>query len=432
MLGVTQTVSHVRKFEDRREAGRRLADDLLRLLDGDAVIWALPRGGLPVAMSVARALHLPVEVPIVRKIGHPSNDEFALGAIAEDGTAFIDSALRVDVNDETLASRRRLAEKEVFRRVDMYRRGEPLARLEGKTLIVIDDGIATGATMRVACDMGRSLGAARVIAAVPVAPVGWKRTLRTHADDMVAVLESEEFGSVAQFYRSFSQVSDEAVVAIRHELLDETVDMDACILLESGQGLPVEVVMRPGHRAFVVFVHGSGSGMASPRNRRVASDLNRRGYATALFDLLTAEESELRVNVFDIELLAERTSEVVRWLQDNVVMRGRPTCLFGASTGAAAALVCAARHPELVQAVVSRGGRPDLAGADLASVSCPVLLVVGGRDLEILALNREAASHLGQVHGPRVVPGASHLFEEPGSLDRVIDFVDEFLSELLG
>lgn len=180
-------------------------------------------------------------------------------------------------------------------------------------------------------------------------------------------------------------------------------------------------------RGFVVFAHGSGSSRHSPRNREVAAALNDEGLATLLFDLLTptedAEDSRTAQLRFDIELLARRLGNVVRWMRDRD--RGayadptRPVGLFGASTGAAAALLCAAHLSEDVGAVVSRGGRPDLALDSLGSVRAPTLLIVGGRDVEVLSYNERAAAALEIEHDIAMVPRAGHLFTEPGAMQTV-------------
>ncbi len=185
----------------------------------------------------------------------------------------------------------------------------------------------------------------------------------------------------------------------------------------------------------VVFAHGSGSSRFSPRNRRVARAFNGTGFATLLLDLLTASENERDTRSaefrFDIPLLARRLTFAMNWLAKRSSTRALPVGLFGASTGAAAALIAAAECPELVRAVVSRGGRPDLAGAALERVCAPTLLIVGGDDIPVIALNRQAARRLRCAHELAIVAGATHLFEEWGALERVTELAaDWFHSHL--
>lgn len=176
-----------------------------------------------------------------------------------------------------------------------------------------------------------------------------------------------------------------------------------------------------GARGVVLFAHGSGSSRHSPRNQSVARLLRDAGLGTLLFDLLTAEEEQLDARTgrlrFDIEFLAERLLEVSRWLREQ---RGEtlPLAYFGASTGAAAALIAATRTPYRVSSIVSRGGRPDLAGGALGRVGTPTLLIVGGNDPEVLALNRRALAELRCEKRLEIVPGATHLFQEPGALEK--------------
>ncbi len=184
-------------------------------------------------------------------------------------------------------------------------------------------------------------------------------------------------------------------------------------------------------RGIVVFAHGSGSSRHSPRNRYVAHELESAGLATLLFDLLTPAEERDRANVFDIDLLARRLVDVTRWLRTADDAAGLPVGYFGASTGAGAAL-CAAADPAVdIVAVVSRGGRPDLAGESLADVTAPTLLIVGGRDEAVLELNRQAAAAMTAEARIAVVPGATHLFEEPGTLEQVAALAREWFLDHL-
>lgn len=182
--------------------------------------------------------------------------------------------------------------------------------------------------------------------------------------------------------------------------------------------LPATLAIPDDAHGIVVFAHGSGSGRGSPRNRLVAGVLHEGGLATLLVDLLTPEEAGARANVFDIDLLAERLGGAVRFVLGRETTASLPLGLFGASTGAAAALVAAAGEPR-VRAVVSRGGRPDLAGACLAKVHVPVLLLVGSLDEDVLELNRRAVDHLAGTKQLSIIRGASHLFEEEGTLAEV-------------
>ncbi len=192
--------------------------------------------------------------------------------------------------------------------------------------------------------------------------------------------------------------------------------------------LRLEGRLRVPERAsgLIVFAHGAGSSRLSPRNNHVADRLAERSFASLLFDLLTEAESLIRRNVFDIPLLSDRLVEAVRWAHDEVELDQLPIGLFGASTGAAAALVASARMPTDVRAVVSRGGRPDLAGPALVTVRAPTLLIVGGADHGVIELNRDAARALTCVHQVTIVPGATHLFEEPGALDQVVDLAADW------
>jgi putative phosphoribosyl transferase len=196
--------------------------------------------------------------------------------------------------------------------------------------------------------------------------------------------------------------------------------------LEGLLGLPTEA------RGIVLFAHGRGSGRLSPRNSFVAQALREAGLATLLFDLLTPDEAQDRRNVFDISLLAQRLSIAAAWVKDDTETASLPIGYFGASTGAAAALVAAAGDEGAVAAIVSRGGRPDLAGTALGSVETPTLLIVGGNDVEVLALNRAALAELRCEKELVVVPGATHLFEEPGTLKAVVDHARGWFSDHFG
>lgn len=200
--------------------------------------------------------------------------------------------------------------------------------------------------------------------------------------------------------------------------------------------IDADVTIPPSPAGVVVFAHGSGSSRRSPRNTEVARQLQSHHLATVLADLLTpAEEAVDRDTAefrFDIERLGRRTVAVIDWVRSDSTLADLPLGLFGASTGAAAALVAAFHRPDAVAAVVSRGGRPDLAGPVLHGVSAPTLLLVGGLDTEVIALNRAAEATIGGRARLEIVPGATHLFEEPGTLDHVARRAAEWFGEWLG
>ena len=202
------------RFVDRVEAGRRLADRLSHLQDQDVVVVGLPRGGVRVAFEVARSLRAPLDVIVVRKIGLPFQPELAMGAVGEDDTLLIDPDLvrRAHVSEAELAQLERRARSEVRRRAQAFREGRPRVPLAGRTVVVVDDGIATGSTARVACQVARAQGAARVVLAVPVCARESAIRLRREVDEFDCLEVPDWFSAVGRFYLDFRQTSDEEVV----------------------------------------------------------------------------------------------------------------------------------------------------------------------------------------------------------------------------
>lgn len=414
-------------FADRVDAGRQLARKLEPLRGQDAVVLGLPRGGVPVAFEVATALDLPLDVIVVRKLGVPYQPELAMGAIGEGGARVLDSrvlaATRVTADELAAIESRERAELEA--RVVRLRRGRDPVDLAGRIAVIVDDGIATGSTARAACAVARHLGAARVVVAVPVAPVEAVHGL-PEADELVCLSTPPGFMAVGYHYRDFSPTSDEEVIVLLDTAarrLQGVPDADDAPDCDIDVSIPVGALTLEGHlhlpepvAGVVVFAHGSGSSRHSPRNRFVASVLQRAGLGTLLLDLLSPTEELARANVFDIELLAGRLAAATSWLGSRPDSASARVGYFGASTGAGAALWAAGEPGSRVAAVVSRGGRPDLAGPRLADVRAPTLLIVGGADEMVLELNRQAQARLRCPSELAVVEGATHLFEEPGTL----------------
>lgn len=414
-------------FIDRVDAGSRLAG-LLRSRPHaeDVVVLGLPRGGVPVAAEVAATLRAPLDVLMVRKLGVPAQPELAFGAIGEHGIRVVNQAVvnSARLTDGDVARVERHERNELDERSIRYRDGRTPIPLAGRTAVIVDDGVATGSTARAACLVAREQGASRVVLAVPVAPRGWTSRLGDVADELVSVYTPRDLYAVGQFYVDFEATGDDEV---RDCLLRSAGAADTEVMVSAhGVQLPGRLITPEHAGGIVVFAHGSGSSRRSPRNQRVADALNHAGVATLLFDLLTEDEADDRANVFDTRLLASRLRAATDWVLER--LPDLAIGCFGASTGAAAALLAAAEPGSPVQAVVSRGGRPDLAGPALAAVTAPTLLIVGGRDEMVLDLNRRAQGTLGGESRLEVVPGATHLFEEPGALEAVSDLAADWFT----
>jgi dienelactone hydrolase len=268
-----------------------------------------------------------------------------------------------------------------------------------------------------------------VVLAVPVAAPETVREFAALVEQVVCVEMPDFLFAVGASYADFTQTSDEEVERLLDAGSARAAEAREVTVEGDGLRLPGTLTLPPTRRGVVLFAHGSGSSRHSPRNRAVATALQQAGLATLLFDLLTPAEDVDRERVFDIPLLGRRLASATSWLRREGSVAGLPVGYFGASTGAAAALWAAADDPS-VAAVVSRGGRPDLAGPRLARVSAPTLLIVGGRDLLVLDLNREAQEALrpglAEACHLEVVPGATHLFEEPGALEQVARLAAEW------
>lgn len=441
-------------FKNRQHAGQKLAHELAHQLARELtdtcereslLVLGVPRGGVPVAFEVAQYLHAPLDVLLSRKLGVPGQEELAFGAIAANGGRYIDEGIvaAAGLTPDAIEKITRATEKKLQERARIYREGRPALSVEGRTVILIDDGVATGASLFAAVQALRNMNPARVIVAVPVATSHACNRLRLYCDRVVALDTPEDFYAVGQFYDDFSQVSDEQVVDLLRradQALPAAAATGDCpapsfgaeagnahheILIKAGSVTLEGILGLPLHpKGLVLFAHGSGSSRHSARNRYVADYLQSHGIATLLFDLLTRDEERVdRVTSehrFNIELLVERLVAVTQWTRENPLINKLALAYFGASTGAAAALVAAAQLPGVIAGVVSRGGRPDLAGEALKQVRCPSLLIVGGLDNQVIELNEAAMREL-QTPDKKliIIRGATHLFEEPGCLEQV-------------
>lgn len=428
---------HGPRFASRVAAGEALAkavaDEFPR---APTTVLALPRGGVPTAVPVARELHAPLDVILVRKVAAAGNPELGIGAVAEGGVRALNGTLigHLAMSPEEVRHSVAVADAELASQIEEYRHGHAGQSLNGRTAVIIDDGLATGSTAVAAVHAARARGAARVVIAVPVASREAVLRLSSEADEVIALEVPDRFRSVGDWYSEFSPVPAAEV----HSLLSQgaraaasdppvravEVPVGGRLFLDGDLGVPENAT------GLVIFAHGSGSSRHSARNRQVSRRLQQAGLATLLLDLLTGSEESDRSNVFDIGLLSSRLKATIDWCSAWPPVAALPVGLFGASTGAGAALVAAAGD-DRVHAVVSRGGRPDLAGAALAGVRAPVLLIVGANDVEVLELNRDAQRHLAGPSELAVVPRAGHLFEEEGALERVGDLSADWFGRYL-
>jgi putative phosphoribosyl transferase len=422
------------RFADRHDAGGRLAAALERFQEQHPVVVAIPRGGVPVAAEIARALNAPLDVIIVRKIGAPWQPEYAIGAVAEgDIKILAEQELEMlgigAAEVETLTAR---AEHELAERSQRYRGKRPPLEVKGRTVLLVDDGLATGRTAKAAASALRKRGAARVVLAVPVAAAQSVREMAGSVDEVVALQAPKDLVAIGFWYSDFSPTADEEVITLLTRGTPMTATHERLVEAGSGVLVPGDLTIPENPRGIVAFAHGSGSSRLSPRNRQVAQALNDHGFATLLFDLLTPEEELDRANVFDIPLLGRRLAAATSWLRQQPETSKLALGYFGASTGAAAALIAAADLGPQVSAVVSRGGRPDLAAPRLGEVVAPTLLIVGGLDTQVLELNRQAQRQLHDINNLEVVVGATHLFEEPGTLEAVARLAIDWFARHLG
>jgi putative phosphoribosyl transferase len=427
-----------RTFPNRLEAGRQLAQKLEKYAGrDDVIVLGLPRGGVPVANEVAKHLGAPLDVFIVRKLGVPGFEELAAGAIASGGVRVLNEDVmraipHADQAIETVTARETA---ELQRREQIYRADRAPRELRDRIAILVDDGLATGATMRAAVKAVRQREAAKIVVAVPVGPPDTCHEIEEQADETICLSTPEFFQAVGQYYDDFSQTTDEDVRELlargsyERSIMSEVQIHAGRAVLSGNLNIPENA------NALVLFAHGSGSSRHSPRNQFVARTLNDLGLATLLFDLLTQEEEAIDTQTrelrFNIHLLAERLVHATKWAKQQEETRDLRIGYFGSSTGGAAALAAAVDIPQDIGAVVSRGGRPDLAGEALPKAKAPTLLIVGGNDDIVIELNEQARDRMRCEVKLEIVPGATHLFEEPGALEKVAKLAsDWFIAHL--
>jgi putative phosphoribosyl transferase len=417
------------RFADRRDAGRRLAMLLSAFRYEDPIVAGIARGGMPVAAEVAGALQAPLEVVVVGELVAPENLEHPIGALAESDIVIIDdeAVRRVGLSTVQLAALVRLGRQQLSKRLTRDYAKRPRLAVAGRTVLLVDDGLVETHRAQAAARWLRLHGARRIVLAAPVAARESTRELHDWVDDVVCVADAGPW-SIRQCYKDFAPTSDEEVSALLAEP-SGGVAREVSIEVHTGLVLRGKLTVPWGAhgRGVVAFAHGGCSTRGSPRNQQIARALNDAGFATLLFDLLSPREERDRASVFgshrpdtsELALPARRLVAATHWLRRQPETAQLALGYFGASSGSAVALLAAAELGAGVRAVVSHGGRPDLAQPRLGEILAPVLLIVGGADAAVLELNRRAQAHLCCENELAVVPSATLPSGEPGALEQV-------------
>ena len=413
-------------FTNRSAAGQLLAAQLRGRVGTGAVVLGLTRGGVPVAVEVARSLAVPLDLIVVARLGIPWRPEVAMGALGEGEARVIDDRI---VESATVSPH----DVDAVERHERVRLGERVARLRGvrsprmlggRTAVIVDDGAATGNSARVACQVARSRGARRIIVAVPVASAASMRRLAGVADDVVALQVPLDFVGVGQAYLDFGPIDDDDVVAlIAADEIDGPdgdpkslrrpafpVEIEELVVPVGTASLAGRLAMPRGARDLVIVAHDSSRERCSARSRYLSQLLTEAGLATLLVDLLTRDEEMHGNRYLAIPLLADR----LRAVTATVGAGFDRISYLGDGVAAAIALEAAALDPG-IHAVACLGGRPDLV-ARIGAVRAPTLLVVGQEDSAVRRLNDQAVEKLTCPYRLVTIPGCGHRFREPGAL----------------
>ena len=389
-------------FKNREQAGVFLANTLFeKFKKRKPIVVAIPRGGVPVAQPIAYLLDSPLTIISARKVGSPSNQEYGIGAVSEDGQVWMDyqelGELKIDQTKIDQSVDR--AMKELKRQSEVFKKVLRPIEFKGRSVILVDDGLATGATMLAAIRSLKAKGVKEITVAVPVASESGIDLVRAEVNDVVSAYTPTYFTAVGKWYEDFSQVEDKEVLRLlemaNNPPIKDYFTQDVEIEVE-GVKLMGTLTLPKNNKAWIIFAHGSGTSRNSKKNIELAAKFNEAGFGTLLFDLLTEDEGRFRATVFDVDFLAHRLSMATRWLKRQEVWRQKPIGYFGASTGAAAALeACALFEPDIF-AVVSKSGRPDLAKS-LKRVNTPTLLIVSEKDKQEIELNEYARKLIPQA-----------------------------------
>lgn len=414
------------RFTDREEAGRQLAEQLAALISPPCVLAAIPRGGVAVALPAVQRLQLPLTVVYARKLTAPIAPELAFGALDEDGEVLVDAdiAAQLELQPEDIEAAKTRVGAEIRRRMALYKMPSIEHYLPGSGVVLIDDGLATGLTMRAALAYARRHGARDVTVAVPCAAGDAARRFRREADRFVSLIVDEFFVAVGNYYRDFSPVSDQQVLAMlarsaERAMVGNPEGSRLALSFTNPRGFRLSgTLLTPalgGPHPAVVFAHGWGSGQVSPRNRIVAEELVAEGFAALLFDFTGHGDSEGTETDSTLDQQVDDLGAAIGLLEALDEVDSSRVGVMGASSGGAVALLRAARDPR-IRALVLRSANPTGAEAAASAVKVPTMLIVGEYDEPIRAANETLLAGLSGPARLEVVSGGDHLFDDPEAL----------------
>ncbi len=429
-------------FLDRTDAGRQLAGQLERFRGSDAVVLAVPNGGVVVGTEVAIALGLRMDLVVVRAVRLERDRSLVLAAVSEGGEQIIDDDAidAIGALPSELWSALGSERAELARRVELYRLRRFHVDLHGCIAILVIDMLTDPLVAQLACRVARLRGARRVVLAAPIGTADIFTELVEHADEITLLESPDEVGDPIDCFEEAPAVSDAVVLdhldasVVRDgepdpplTSVDHVSDLrvEAVVMLSDGAALRGIVMLPQLATGVVVFVHGAGSDATSPRDEVVATALAEVGIASVRFDLLTEFERYRKLQI-DTRTMVDRLTGVIAWTRRQVDLRGLPLGLNGANSGIIGVLALAAEPGADIVAIVSRGGRPDEFSTGVHDVITPALFIVGGADESILEANRATAMLIDAPSELSVIPGASHRFVEPGAMDMVAEITRDW------